>query len=307
MRDPLIRSLVAGTLEDVRRRIGSRAFLEDLVLPRFHPWMAAFVRYDDDSLGCGFSASVCKGMFAVLREDLVCLPLCVVDHGENAFSLVERFMRVEAGDQEEQVLVNAIALSVLSALSYKLLSQSTLETEGFRVREHSIGAYMLGHRIGMVLRDIVKPSDKIAVVGYAYWAFPYIASRVREFRCLELINEELFEVTTLSGAKPRIKVSNNAEKTLGDADIVMITGMTIPNETLSRILEYSRHARLRIMYGPSCSFYPKRLFEHGIDLVLAMKVPATNEMKQLIIDSRGLYPYENPSTTLLEIWSNKYA
>ena len=81
-----------------------------------------------------------------------------------------------------------------------------------------------------------------------------------------------------------------------------VTGMTIPNETLPKVLEHSSSARLRMLYGPSCSFYPKHLFKLGVDLVLAMKAPTDGEFKQSVIDGGGLNVYQDERTKLIEVW-----
>ena len=297
LRSPLLSRLVLETLREVREKLSVDASLDDVVLQGFHPWMAVYVKYGDSSSGLGFCASVREGMYGGLGTGLLDRLFGMVGRGEDAYRVVEGFAKKICEDDDEQVLMNALAVATLNALSHRLLSREVLEEDGFRVEEHP----RFGSRLGAVLRRNLRRGERLTIVGYAYWMFPYVVGRVRELRCLELMDEELFRVYTLSGARPRVRVLNDPEEALEGADVVAVTGMTIPNETLPKVLECSSSARMRMLYGPSCSFYPKHLFELGVDLVLAMKAPTDGEFKQSVIDGGGLNVYQDERTKLIEV------
>ncbi len=304
MRSPILKNLILDTLE-LLKRLCTGARVSDVVIPRFHPWVVTYVEYEDGGRGCGICAAIYRGMFGLTRRDVALEVLSKVRIGDDAFDIVRKFIDVEVDDIDRQVMYNAIAISTLNALSHRFMCREFLESRRLYVYEHTVGDMLFGNRIGMALQRVVKPSDIVAIVGYLYWAFPFLVGRVKEIRCLELLDKEMFEVYTLSGTRPRIEIENDPEKILSDADVVIITGMTIPNETLPYILKLCKSARLRVLYGPSCSFYPIKLFELGIDAVLALRLLPDEEIKRRIIDTRGLHPYEEPTTALVEIWRSE--
>ncbi len=300
MRDPIVRKLIIDTLRVVEDLVGVEGRVDEVIIPRLHPWAASYVSFEDGFEGCGFSSTVYKGTF---RLPKVRIPYIfnIIREIENAYEAVEKLANMKFKRLDDQTLANGVAVSMLNALSYRLLEPETLRSKGYRVNESKTGKLLFGHRIGSFLRRFLTREDRVTVVGFAYWIFPYIASFVKEIRCLELVDEELYEVYTLSGLKPRVKVSRDLEEPLGEADVALITGMSIPNETLPDLMKLSRDARLRIAYGPSCSFYPERLFDMGFDVLFAMKTPADYETRIEILDGRGLHPYEDPFTRLLVI------
>jgi len=301
MKNGMIKNLVLGTLRELKRLIDVESYVNDVVISRLHPWMASYVLFDDGQLGCGFSAAIHKGIFLLPNMQDIKRIFQWINETSDAYEVVENFANVKLERMDDQTLTNAVAVSTLNALSYRLLNTETLQSHGYFTEEYSTAGLLFGHRIGMFLNGILNESDKIVIVGFAYWLFPYIVNSRREIKCLELVDNDLFEVYTLSGMKPRIEVSESREETLEKADVILVTGMTIPNETLPMVLKYCKAARQKIVYGPSCSFYPKKLFEFGFDLVLAMKTPANQTTKLNILDGRGLHPYEDPFTKLIAI------
>lgn len=301
----MLRKLILDTLHEIRLKLNINAYLDDVISSRYHPWMITYVRFDDGYIGCGISSSVFKGMFAFPREELVSRLFSYIEPGRDAYQVVEEITKAGVGEINEQILFNALAISTLNALAHRLLDSKVFREEGLYIRKHKIGGYLFGNKIGVILQHIINPNDIVTAVGYVYWAFPFIINKVRRFKCLELIDQSFFNVYTLSGLKPRVHIYNDPKKALTNSDIVLITGMSIPNETLTDIIELSSSARLRIMYGPSSLSYPKYLFNLGIDAVLILKVSSNRETKLRIIDSRGLYPYEDPFTQLIEIWKER--
>jgi len=282
MRRSLVKDLILGTLRDVKETINIKSHVDEIIIPKLHPWVASYVLFEDGVGGCGFSAAMYMGTFCLPSVCKVTEILRKVNRANDAYKVVEELVKMELESMEDQVLANAIAISILNALSYRLLDAKNLQLHGYFVEEHLVNG------------------DKIAIVGFAYWLFPYIVDIAKEIKCLELIEKDLYDVYTLSGMKPRVEVSEDCEEVLKRADVVLVTGMAIPNETLSEVITRCK-ARLKVAYGPSCSFYPKRLFRMGFDLLFAMKVPVDYATRLKILDGRGLHPYEDPFTRLVVI------
>ncbi|RLG41899.1 MAG: hypothetical protein DRO01_02015 [Thermoproteota archaeon] len=279
----------------------TQATIDDIILMNYLPGVISYVKYEDDNIGCGLCASVYRGMgeeklskdvFSDVPKNVLC---------KDAFEIVEMFINRRSKNKERGILYNAIAISTLSAISYRFLNKNWLENEGYSVTERSITQGLFVDLIKGEDSKSIGKDDVVAIVGFAYFAFPYLVDRTKRLICLELLDKEFFEVKSLKGNKPRVEVYNDPE-VLAEADVVLITGMTIPNETLSEILEFCKNVRLKVLYGPSCSFYPRYIFKLGIDCVYAMKIPTTEEFKQNTIDSRGWYPFRCPETKFLIIW-----
>jgi len=301
MRKSLVKELILDTLRDIRGIINIKSRVDEVIIPKLHPWVASYVLFEDGVEGCGFSAAMYMGTFRLPSVCRVTQILHKVNQTNDTYRVVEELVNTELERMEDQVLANAIAISTLNALSYRLLDAKNLQSHGYLIEEYPIGGLLFGHSIGMSLKELLNRDDKIAVVGFAYWLFPYIVDIAREVKCLELVEKHLYDVYTLSGMKPQIEVSEDWEEVLKRADVVLVTGMTISNETLPEIITCCKRARLKVAYGPSCSFYPKRLFRMGFDLLFAMKVPVDYATRLKILDGRGLHPYEDPFTRLVII------
>ena len=59
---------------------------------------------------------------------------------------------------------------------------------------------------------------------------------------------------------------NDAGKVLSQAELVLMTGLTVVNETLEAVIQRTPKARLRIIMGPTVPASPV-LFDCGIDLL----------------------------------------
>lgn len=301
MRKSMVKDLILDTLSDIKESINIKSHVDEIIIPKLHPWVASYVVFEDNVTGCGFSASMYKGTFRLPSVYKATQILHKINKTNDACEVIEELAKMSLESMDDQVLANAIAISILNALSYRLLDAKNLQSHGYFVEEHLINGLLFGHSIGISLRKLLKRDDKIAIVGFAYWLFPYIVDIAKEVKCLELVERDLYDVYTLSGMKPRVEVSEDCEEVLKRADVVLVTGMTIPNETLPEVITYCKRARLKVAYGPSCSFYPRRLFRMGFDLLFAMKVPVDYAIRLKILDGRGLHPYEDPFTRLVVI------
>ena len=290
-----MKDLILKTAKEVNNIVSGS--VDDIVAFNYLPCVISYVKYDDGNIGCGGCAAVYKGM----GEEKIPLDLFNALNnldiaGKDAYEVITELIK------KEEMLFNSIAISTLSALSYKLLSKDFLEKEEYRVDERAnfaLNMSCFGDLVGN--GKMIDKDDVVAVVGFAYWAFPYLKYRVKEVRCLELLDKEYFNVFSLKGDKPKVNVYNDTKECLEDADAVFITGMTVPNGTLKDILNYCKNARFKVLYGPSCSFYPKYLFELGVDCILAMKIPSDYETKLNTIETRGYYPFHRPNTKMLII------
>lgn len=59
---------------------------------------------------------------------------------------------------------------------------------------------------------------------------------------------------------------NDAEEVLGEAQIVLMSGLTVVNETLAEVIRRTPRAKIRVMMGPTVPPSPA-LFDCGLDLL----------------------------------------
>jgi hypothetical protein len=65
--------------------------------------------------------------------------------------------------------------------------------------------------------------------------------------------------------------------------------MTLANDTALELLAFAKNARLVMMQGPTCTFYPKVLFEAGVDLIGTILFPNDESFHERFVNSRGYW------------------
>ena len=147
--------IIKETVKELEN-LGVNGTLSDVVITRFAPWTLSYVGYDDSTVGCGCAyndAERCGIPEDVsFIKDLLSL---------NAYDVLD-----ELESLEKSVFINSLRTSIISALSYRLMSDGNgLEKEGYDVEAY--------HASTTALIDpsrFVKTSDKVVMVGFPSWA-----------------------------------------------------------------------------------------------------------------------------------------
>lgn len=248
--------------------------LSNIIVTRtlYSPWTMSYVRYDDGTVGCGLANNEAKvpGDVAFIK-DLLNL---------NAYDVIDKL-----GSLENGVFINSLMTSIASALSYRLINDGdALKREGYGVETYATPDFPL-----FKPSKFVWSSDVVAMVGFHMMAAPLCAEIVKEVRVTELMDLEELSVVDFNAEKSNLKIfsADKNKEVLGRADVVYITGETIVNGTIREILEFSKNARTRIVYGPTSSFYPEVLFKEGVDISLPFIFPNTPNFRRYFVLSRG--------------------
>lgn len=268
--------------------LGINGTLSDVVITRFAPWTLSYVRYDDGTIGCGCAYND-AGRCGIPEDvsfikDLLSL---------NAYDVLD-----ELESLEKTVFLNSLRTSITSALSYRLMNDGNgLEKEGYDVETYhaSTTAFLDPSRF-------IKTSDKVAIVGFASWAIHQYAEIANEVHVTELMDlKQLSVIDFGSDEKSNVRIfpSDKNKEVLSTADVVYITGATVVNGTINELLEFSKDARTRIIYGPSSAFYPKVLFERGVNISLPVIFPNTPDFKRRFALSRGFWYFMGDVTQML--------
>jgi hypothetical protein len=73
-----------------------------------------------------------------------------------------------------------------------------------------------------------------------------------------------------------------AEQILPESDIVLITGTSVENGTIDRLLELSKNAEEVTIVGPSAGILPTVFFKHGATVVGTVQVMNPDKAMQII-------------------------
>jgi hypothetical protein len=269
--------IIKDTVEEVENQ-GINATLSNVVITRLGPWTLSYVRYDDGELGCGCANNEAER--EGIPEDISFIKDLL---NLNAYDVLDKL-----GSMENSVFINSLRASIASALFYRLMNDGNkLEKEGYDVEAFSAPNTPL-----LDPSKFVKNSDKVAMVGFHMTATPLCAEVAKEVHVAELMDlKQLSVIDFDTDGESNIKIfpADKSKEVLSGADVVYITGETVVNGTLNDLLDFSKNARTRIIYGPTAAFYPKVLFERGVDVSLPIIFPNTPDFRQRFVLSRGYW------------------
>jgi uncharacterized protein (DUF4213/DUF364 family) len=124
----------------------------------------------------------------------------------------------------------------------------------------------------------IRKDDTVVLVGNIHPFVPKIKEKTEKLYILEK-NPRL--------RKPNVLPDVAAEEVLPHADIVIITGTTLANGTIDRLLELSKDAREIGLVGPTAGVFPDPLFKHGVTLIGGIKITDGEKIMQIISEGGG--------------------
>ncbi len=269
--------IIKDTIKELES-LGISATLSNVVITKFCPWTLSYVRYDDGTIGCGCAYNEAERWG--IPEDVSFIKELL---NLNAYDVLDKLESLE-----NSVFINSLRTSITSALSYRLMNDGNgLKEEGYEVE-----AYYASTTALLEPSRFVKTRDKVAIVGFPSWAIHLYAEVANEVRVTELMDLKLLSVIDFDAdeeSNVKIFPADKNKEVLSKADVVYLTGDTVVNGTINELLEFSKNAMTRIIYGPSSAFYPKVLFERGVDISLPIIFPNTPEFRRRFALSRGYW------------------
>ena len=115
----------------------------------------------------------------------------------------------------------------------------------------------------------IEKDDSVAVVGYIRPLVEKLRAKTREVHVFER-NPQL-----RGDALPDTFVDSILPK----ADIVVISGASLVNGTLDRLLELSKGAKFVTVAGPTASVLPEPLFERSVNLVAGVRAKGSRVLE----------------------------
>jgi len=132
---------------------------------------------------------------------------------------------------------------------------------------------------GNIPDHVVVKGDVVTVVGNMAPMVDKLEAKAKKIYVLER-TRQLRDDRTLPDTA--------AEEILPQSDVVLITGTSIINGTVDRLLELSKNARELALVGPTAGILPTVLFDHGATAVATVKVTDANRVMKNISEGGGV-------------------
>ena len=122
----------------------------------------------------------------------------------------------------------------------------------------------------------VEPSDTITMIGGIK---PFIEPLTRSSKRLIILER---------GVKGEgIYPDTACEELVPLSDVVLITGSTLANGTIDRLLELSRNARKIAVVGPTASIVPAPLFDRDVDYCGGIQIHNPDRLMKVLQEAGG--------------------
>ncbi len=174
---------------------------------------------------------------------------------------------------DDNALKAAVGMAAINALSAILL-----EDESCKYKPSAFGNAL----------DMVKITDKdtVAMVG----AFPPFIKRIQEITKKLFVIEKNPKIVG-KGDMIEIEPEVRLKEIIPQANILVITGVTLVNHTLGPILNLAKKANEVIVVGPTASVYPEPLFERGVTVLGGVRITDAARMIHLIGEAGSGYDF----------------
>jgi uncharacterized protein (DUF4213/DUF364 family) len=172
----------------------------------------------------------------------------------------------------ESPLKVAVGIATLNALSALLVRESGLP--GY---QRLIGADALD---GVE----INPDDRVALVGAFVPFIKKLKEKVKQLRVVEK-NPQALKGNEIEFYRP----AEQAEKVLGQADVVVVSGSAIVYHSLDQLLGFCQDARQVIVAGPTASMYPDPLFDRGVTVLGGITVHDADELLRVVSEGGSGY------------------
>ena len=188
---------------------------------------------------------------------------------------------------DDNVLKAAVGIATINALSAILLEDDHCP--------YKPSAY--GNALDLVK---ISKEDTVVMVG----AFPPFIKRIQE------ITKKLFVIeknprSIGKGDSVEIEPEARLLELIPQANILIITGVTLVNHTLEPILGLARNVRDIVVVGPTASVYPEPLFKRGVTVLGGVRVTDASKMIHLIGEAGSGYDFFEQCAEKIVIRNNK--
>lgn len=132
----------------------------------------------------------------------------------------------------------------------------------------------------------IQPGEDVAVIG----AFvPFLKSLKRARQKFTVL--EMDPATLKQDELPYFRPADQADAVLPSADVVLITGTTLVNDTLEHLLALCRPAARVIVVGPTVGLLPDAFLRRGADVLGGIRVTAPDAFLDVLAEGGSGYHF----------------
>ncbi len=182
------------------------------------------------------------------------------------------------------ILKKTLGIATLNALSASCWDRMT--EKGYEIE------------LGKDLFDTLEidPVRKTVVVGALIPMIKKLMAANADFHILEL------DAATLRpNEMPYFAEASRAAEFVSDADLLIITGTTIINDTLPELLTMAKPGAQIAVTGPTVSMLPDAFFSHGVTSLGGILVTKPDELLDIISEGGSGYHFFGKSAEMLVI------
>jgi uncharacterized protein (DUF4213/DUF364 family) len=132
----------------------------------------------------------------------------------------------------------------------------------------------------------MRPGDKVVVVG----AFvPFLRELKRRRQPFLVLEQD--PATLKSDELPFFRPAEQADSVVPAADVLLITGTTLINDTLEELLHLAKPAARVTMVGPTVSLLPDAFLRRGADILGTVRITAPDEFLEALAEGGSGYHF----------------
>jgi uncharacterized protein (DUF4213/DUF364 family) len=132
----------------------------------------------------------------------------------------------------------------------------------------------------------IRPGDKVVVVG----AFvPFLRKLKRRRQPFVVLEQD--PATLKPEELPFFRPAEQAPNVVPEADVLLITGTTLINNTLEELLGLAKPAARVTMVGPTVSLLPDAFLSRGADVLGTVRITAPDEFLETLAEGGSGYHF----------------
>ncbi len=132
----------------------------------------------------------------------------------------------------------------------------------------------------------IRPGDQVVVVG----AFvPFLRELKRRGQPFLVLEQD--PATLKPEELPFFRPAEQAGSVVPEADVLLITGTTLINDTLEELLKLAKPAARVTMVGPTVSLLPDAFMRRGADILGTVRITAPDEFLETLAEGGSGYHF----------------
>jgi uncharacterized protein len=132
----------------------------------------------------------------------------------------------------------------------------------------------------------IRPGDNVVVVGAFVPFLHALKERRQPFLVLEQ-NAALLKADEL----PFFRPAEQADAVVPEADVLLITGTTLVNDTLEDLIALARPRTRITMVGPTAGLLPDAFLRRGIDVIGSVRITAPDAFLDVLAEGGGAHDF----------------